>query len=83
MPSEFQTLLENVRPQARVPRGFGFWSDTMQLIWLRQNQQRAQKQRRNSGPLSTICPDCGGNCNVILTGLEDALRLTHKGVDRG
>lgn len=39
---------------------------------------RARIQRHNSGPLTRICADCGGDCDSILQGFEAALGLKHE-----
>lgn len=36
---EMDSLIGNVDPKAKLPRGFVLWSAKMQLMWLRQNQR--------------------------------------------
>lgn len=40
---EIDLLASTVDPKAKVPKGFGLWSDKMILAWLRQNQRKEKK----------------------------------------
>jgi hypothetical protein len=37
--SEIKRLVAGLKPRAKVPKGFGLWSPTMILAWLKQNQK--------------------------------------------
>ena len=39
-------LVDGIDPNAKLPNGFGLWSTTFQLGWLRQNQSPATASRR-------------------------------------
>jgi hypothetical protein len=36
-------LVENLKPTAKPPRGFGFWSRKLIVAWLKQNQKKEAK----------------------------------------
>lgn len=36
-------LVSNINPKAKMPRGFGLWSEKMQIYWLKQNQKKKAK----------------------------------------
>ena len=42
---EIDRLVKTVNPRARVPRGFGLWSEKMIVGWLRQNQRKDEDDR--------------------------------------
>lgn len=37
---EVDSLCQTVNPRAMLPRGFQFWSEKMQVMWLRANQRK-------------------------------------------
>ena len=42
--SEVTRLVENVNPRARIPKGFGLWTTTMQIMWLKQHQKKESEK---------------------------------------
>lgn len=39
--ASFNALADNLKPSAKLPRGFGLWSDKMQRAWMASNQKKA------------------------------------------
>lgn len=35
-------LIDSIDPKARLPRGFGLWSTTIQVYWLKQHQRKVK-----------------------------------------
>jgi len=40
---EIERLLANVNPRAKPPLSFPWWSDSFQIMWLRQHQKKETK----------------------------------------
>ena len=43
--NEIDTLVSNLNPRAKLPHGFGLWSEKMQLMWLQQNQRKSKESK--------------------------------------
>jgi hypothetical protein len=46
--AEWMRLVDGLSLRARLPRGFGLWSETFQLAWLRQNQRKDKTKNERS-----------------------------------
>src|SRR3954468_21511195 len=41
MRKELDRLVANVDPRAKIPRGFGLWSEALIVMWLRSHQRKS------------------------------------------
>lgn len=56
MATQVDRLVKNLNPRAKMPRGFGLWSHTMQIMWLKANQK---KEKKMSAVLKPTIVDAG------------------------